>query len=168
MPSVPYPYEVNWHLVTGNGSLIPICSLSNSSLLPSLTVLYIQALTKNQLLIAKCQVKFFIFGKIRGNNTPARTPRINGLKSQVLQPTFLASALESLVLKFYQPLQSFCCPVQKNLPRKAELTSQLLKGLVEFQNKKNARQLFTIIFMTKMVDSRPEILVHIFYELQVV
>ena len=39
MPKVPYPYEVNGKLVTGNGSLIPICSLSNSSLMPSLTVL---------------------------------------------------------------------------------------------------------------------------------
>ena len=38
MPNVPYPYEVNGKLVTENGSLIPICSLSNSSLLPSLTV----------------------------------------------------------------------------------------------------------------------------------
>ena len=38
MPNVPYRYEVNWHLITGNGSLIPICSLSNRSLLPSLTV----------------------------------------------------------------------------------------------------------------------------------
>ena len=35
---VPYPYEVNGKLVTGNGSFIPICSLSNRSLLPSLTV----------------------------------------------------------------------------------------------------------------------------------
>ena len=33
MPKVPYPYEVNGKVVTGNGSLIPICSL-----LPSLTV----------------------------------------------------------------------------------------------------------------------------------
>ena len=39
MPKVPYPYEVNGKLVTGKGSLIPICSLSNHSLLPSLTVL---------------------------------------------------------------------------------------------------------------------------------
>ena len=38
MPKVPYPYEVNGKLVTGNGSLIPICSLSNRFLLPSLTV----------------------------------------------------------------------------------------------------------------------------------
>ena len=38
MPNVPYPYEVNWQLVMGNGSLTPICSLSNRSLLPSLTV----------------------------------------------------------------------------------------------------------------------------------
>ena len=35
---VPYPYEVNWQLVTGNGSLTPICSLSKRSLSPSLTV----------------------------------------------------------------------------------------------------------------------------------
>jgi hypothetical protein len=40
MPKVPYPYEVNGKLVTGNGFLIPICSLSNRSLLPSLTVLF--------------------------------------------------------------------------------------------------------------------------------
>ena len=38
MPKAPYPYEVNGKLVTVNGSLIPICSLSNRSLLPSLTV----------------------------------------------------------------------------------------------------------------------------------
>ena len=38
MPKFPYPHEVNGKLVTGNGSLIPICSLSNSSLMPSLTV----------------------------------------------------------------------------------------------------------------------------------
>ena len=36
MPKVPYRYEVNWQLVTGNGSLRPI---SKRSLLPSLTVL---------------------------------------------------------------------------------------------------------------------------------
>ena len=33
MPKVPYPYEVNGKLVTGNGFLISACSLSNSSLL---------------------------------------------------------------------------------------------------------------------------------------
>ena len=38
MPKVPYPYEVNGKLVMGNGSLIPIYSLSNRSLLPSVTV----------------------------------------------------------------------------------------------------------------------------------
>ena len=38
MPKVPYPYEVKGKLVTGNGSLLPICSLSNRSLLPSLTI----------------------------------------------------------------------------------------------------------------------------------
>ena len=38
MLKVPYPYEVNGKLVTENGSLIPISSLSKRSLLPSLTV----------------------------------------------------------------------------------------------------------------------------------
>ena len=38
MPKVPYSSEVNGKLVTGNSSLIPICSLSNRSLLPKLTV----------------------------------------------------------------------------------------------------------------------------------
>ena len=39
MPNVPYPYEVNGKLVTGNGSLISICFLLNCFLSPSLTVL---------------------------------------------------------------------------------------------------------------------------------
>ena len=37
-PNVSYPCKVNWHLVTGNGSLTQICSLSNRSLSSSLTV----------------------------------------------------------------------------------------------------------------------------------
>mgnify|MGYP001420332417 CR=1 FL=1 len=40
MPNVPYSYEVNAKLVTGNGFLIPISSLTKRSLLPSLTVLF--------------------------------------------------------------------------------------------------------------------------------
>ena len=47
MPKVPYSYEVNGKLVTWYGSLIPICSLSNPSLLPSLTV-YSFRMTQNQ------------------------------------------------------------------------------------------------------------------------
>ena len=38
MPNVPYSYEVNGKLVTGNCSLIPISSLTKRSLLPSMTV----------------------------------------------------------------------------------------------------------------------------------
>ena len=47
------------------------------------------------------------------------------------------SGLDFFFFKFTEPLQSCCCPVQKNLPRMAELTWQVsLKGLGEFQNKK--------------------------------
>ena len=42
MPNVPYSYEVNGKLVMGNGSLIPISSLTKRSLLPSLTVFCFQ------------------------------------------------------------------------------------------------------------------------------
>ena len=38
MLNVTYPYEVNWQLVTENGSLTPICSLSKRSSSSSLTV----------------------------------------------------------------------------------------------------------------------------------
>ena len=56
-----------------------------------------------------------------------------------------------------------------NMPGQFSLSGQLflhwaaatLKGLVEFQNIKN-RQLLTIIFNSKMVVSRSEILVHLF------
>ena len=40
---------------------------------------------------------------------------IFGLKMMV------KSGLEKIILKFHVPLQSCCCPVQKKLPRKAEL-----------------------------------------------
>ena len=35
------------------------------------------------------------------------------------------SGLEKIILKFHEPLQICCCPVQKNLPRNAELAWQV-------------------------------------------
>ena len=43
MPNVPYSYEVNVKLVTENGSLTTICSLSNRSLSSSLTLVLFKA-----------------------------------------------------------------------------------------------------------------------------
>ena len=37
--------------------------------------------------------------------------------------------LQFFILKFTEPLQSYCCPVQKNLPRKAELARQVSRYL---------------------------------------
>ena len=48
---------------------------------------------------------------------------IFGLKMMV------KSGLEFFILKSYVPLQSCCCPVQKNLPRKAELAWQVSRYL---------------------------------------
>ena len=60
------------------------------------------------------------------------------------------SGLE-FILKLTEPLQSCCCPVQKYLPRLAELVWQLSRylwrGSVNF--KINSRPLFTIIFKLK-------------------
>ena len=64
------------------------------------------------------------------------------------------SGLEFFILKFTGLLQSCCCPVQKNLPRKAEWAWQvsryLWRGSVNF--KINSRPLFTIIFKAKKVN----------------
>ena len=63
------------------------------------------------------------------------------------------SGLE-FILKLTEPLQSCCCPVQKNLPSRAELAWQvsryLWRGLVNF--KMNSRPLFTIIFNLQNVN----------------
>ena len=88
--------------------------------------------------------------------TPARTHSISGLKSRVLKLTFFSlkmmvkSGLE-FILKLTEPLQSCCCPVQKNLPSRAELACEvsryLWRGSVIL--KINSRPLFTIIFKLK-------------------
>ena len=60
------------------------------------------------------------------------------------------SGLE-FILKLTEPLQSCCCPVQKYLPRMAELAWQLSRylwrGSINF--KINSRPLFIIIFQLK-------------------
>ena len=66
-------------------------------------------------------------------------------------------------LKFTELLQSCCCPVQKNLPRKAELACQVSRGSVNFKMKKS-RPLFTIILKSKIVISRLKILFHLMKE----
>ena len=55
--------------------------------------------------------------------TPPRTARISGLKMMV------KSGLALFILKSYVPLQGCCCPVQKNLPRMAELAWQVSRYL---------------------------------------
>ena len=74
----------------------------------------------------------------------------------------LKSGIEFFILKSCVPLQSCCCPVQKNLPRKAELawmvSRYLWRGTWYFKITFSI-PLFTIIFKPKMVISRLKILV---------
>ena len=62
--------------------------------------------------------------------TPVRTHSISRLKSRVMKLLFLSlkmmvkSGLE-FILKLTKPLQSCCCPVQKDLSRMAELAWQV-------------------------------------------
>ena len=72
------------------------------------------------------------------------------------------SGLDLFILKFY-----YVAPSELLLhSAKIELTWQgqqvTLKGLVEFQNKKRSGPLFTTIFNSKILVSKPEILVHLF------
>ena len=52
---------------------------------------------------------------------------------------FEISLSQIFILKFTEPLQSYCCSVHKNLPRKAELARQvsryLWRGSVDFKMK---------------------------------
>jgi hypothetical protein len=68
----------------------------------------------------------------------------------------MKSGLESINLRFHYLLQSCCCPMEKNLARKAGSA-----WLVEFQNI-FFRPIVIIIFKPKMLVSIPEILVHLF------
>ena len=66
--------------------------------------------------------------------TPARTLFIRGLKSRVMKLPFSSLKMTvkiglELILKLTEPLQSCCCPVQKYLPRLAELAWQLSRYL---------------------------------------
>ena len=74
----------------------------------------------------------------------------------------MKSGLEKIILKFHVHLQSCCSPMQKNLPRKAELawllSRYLWRGTWNFKIT-FSRPLFTIIFKPKMVISRVKILV---------
>ena len=79
-----------------------------------------------------------------------RVDIIFGLKMMV------KSGLEKNILKLHDGLQSCCCPVQKNLPRKAELAWQVSRYLLRPPwNFKIffSRPLFTIIFKPKMVSN---------------
>ena len=72
---------------------------------------------------------------------------------------------------FYFEIHQAPSEIPANLPGQFSLSGQIflhwaaatLKGLGEFQNK-NSRQLFTIIFKSKMSISRLEILVHLLKE----
>ena len=61
------------------------------------------------------------------------------------------SGLE-FILKLTEPLQSCCCPVQKNLPSRAELAWQVSRYLWRVNFKINSRPLFTIIFKLENVN----------------
>ena len=75
----------------------------------------------------------------------------------------MKSGLEFFILKLNEPLQSCCCPVQTNRPRKAELAWQVSRYL--WRGSWNfkiffSRPLFTVILKPKIVISRVKILVH--------
>ena len=80
--------------------------------------------------------KIGIFSILKSSQdfTPVRTHSISGLKSGVMKLSFLSLKMMvkgglELILKLTEPLQSCCCPVQKYLPRMAELAWQLSRYL---------------------------------------
>ena len=105
------------------------------------------------------------------NPKPARSHSYNWTKISSLEVAIfelkmmVKSGLEFFYFEIQRAPPECCCPVQKNLPRKAELTWQasryLSRGSLIFKIK-NSRPLFTIIFKSKIPTSRLEILVLLF------
>ena len=81
------------------------------------------------------------------------------------------NGLEFSILKFYVPHQKYLLTCQANSAVLGRFfctgQQQLGRGTQDFKIK-NSRLLFTIIFTAKMLVSRPEIFIHLFYEFQVV
>ena len=66
--------------------------------------------------------------------TPARIyhkwTQISSLEINIFEINHISLiCLEFFILKFTEPLQSYCCPVQINMPRKTELARQLSRYL---------------------------------------
>ena len=91
--------------------------------------------------------------------TSSRTPRISGLKSQVLKPTFLSLKIYGKKWSriFYFEILLTPSELPANLPGQFSFSGKkifrwaaaTLKGLVEFQNKRKSRPLFPIISTQK-------------------
>ena len=65
-------------------------------------------------------------------STPTRTHSISKLSLEINifdLKMIMKRGLESFILKFTKPLKSCCSPVQKDLPRKAELAWQISRYL---------------------------------------
>ena len=59
-------------------------------------------------------------------NSQNKQTKISDLETNIFELNMMVkSGLVFFILKFYQPLQSWCCPVQKKLPGKAELAWQV-------------------------------------------
>ena len=63
-------------------------------------------------------------------NSQNKWTTISDIETNIFELKMMVkSGLEFFILKFYQPLQSCCCPVQKYLPRRAELAWQVSRYL---------------------------------------
>ena len=97
-----------------------------------------------KILLITCHCRFLV---------PCNTQKIlTKIWHHFLIKMMMKSGLEKNILKFHGPLQSCCCPVQKNLPRWAELawlvSRYLWRGTWNFKIF-FSRPLFTIILSQK-------------------
>ena len=55
--------------------------------------------------------------------------KITSISLKTVKVVIFVKIVVKIILNFTEPLQSCCCPVQKNLPRKAELAWQISRYL---------------------------------------
>ena len=82
-----------------------------------------------------CDLFFRVVLTLSTCDTPAKNlfykwTKISSLKINIFDINHISLiCLEIFILRFTEPLQSYCCPVQKNLPRRAELARQVSRYL---------------------------------------
>ena len=105
---------------------------------------------------------------VDSQNSQNKWTKISGIETNISELKMMVkNGVEFFILKLYQPRQSYLLTCQVNSAFLGRFFLHWVAATLN-SNMKNSTPLFTIICNSKMLVSRPEVLVHLFKEFQVV